>query len=89
MGVFGWPYREPAAQLRHVGHDLVGTRDAVVLPLLLTQQLVPPVSLLLHHLRHPKRQGPHEVIARGPVPVPRLDRQALRVVVFGDWTVHN
>ena len=86
LRLFGWTYRESAAQLRHVGHDLVRTRDAVVLSLFLTQQLVPPVSLLLHHLRHPEWQRPHEVVTRGTVPVPCLDRQSLRIVVFGDWT---
>jgi len=61
--------------------DLVGTRHAVELALLLTEQLEPAVDRVLDQLGHAERQRAHEVVARRPVPVPHLHRQPLGVVL--------
>ena len=51
-------------------------RHIVVFSLLLTEKLEPAIDAGLHQLRDAEGERPHEVVARGSVPVPDLDQQA-------------
>lgn len=68
----------------HLGHvDALFRHGHVVkLALFLREQLVPAVRGGFEEFGDPEGQGAHEVVPRGPIPVPHLDQQAA-VLVFG------
>jgi len=84
-------YLEFRSQVREAGagKQCVGTRHVVELAFLLVKQSVPTFDRSgFDQLRHAERQGAHEVVTRGPIPVPDLERQS-PAVVFGARDAYN
>ena len=65
----------------------VRTRNAVKLPLLLTEEFVPTIGTCFYDLWHPKWHGPHEVITWCSIPVPQLYGQPSREIFWTEVAV--
>jgi len=80
-------YLESGSEIGHAGASkhCISAWYAVELAFLLVEQSVPAFDHTgLDQLRDAERQSAHEVVPRGSVPVPDLDRQSSGMVVGVD-----